>query len=133
VGKLINGGIRMRDLTEEELRRAWSVIDARCMVSSISAYLLFNGNIYLTDALGIDVYDMNGSEVCDSIFDCGGWWKKAKPIPRKPFDISEHNLNKHLTELESGSLGVNDCGWIIDKECAIAIAKHFKLSEGDFE
>lgn len=41
----------------------------------------------------------------------------------KPFDISEHELNDHLTELESGILGVNDCGWIIDKKRAIAIAK----------
>jgi hypothetical protein len=41
----------------------------------------------------------------------------------KPFDISEHEINARLTKLESGNLGVNDHGWIIDKEYAIAIAK----------
>ena len=51
----------------------------------------------------------------------------------KPFDITQHELNDHLTELESGNLGVNDCGWIIDKERAIAIAKALGVTAEDLK
>ena len=51
----------------------------------------------------------------------------------KPFDIAQHEINEHITELESGVLGVNDCGWIIDKEYAKAIARHFKLTTEDLK
>ena len=53
------------------------------------------------------------------------------PINLKPFDISEHELNDHLTELENGSLGVNDSGWIIDKKRSIAIAKALGVTGED--
>ena len=52
-------------------------------------------------------------------------------IKRKPFDISKHEINDHLTELENGVLGVNDSGWIIDKKRAIAIAKALGVTGED--
>lgn len=112
----------MRDLTAEELALApeWAThyivdVDDDVLFESETYFLwLVNGVLKVkgdNDELSID----------------------AVEIKRKPFDITQHELNDHLTELESGNLGVNDCGWIIDKERAITIAKALGVTAEDLK
>lgn len=117
----------MRDLTEEELALApeWAThysftsFDVLCFV----------------DIKNKIVTSIEAIKRGECPISCGNWFEGVDlpEIHRKPFDITQHNLNDHLTELESGNLSVNDCGWIIDKERAIAIAKHFKLTAEDLK
>ena len=81
---------------------------------------------YLIDSGRVEYYSVDG---INSAYG-------AKPIPRKPFDISNHEFDDkfHLT-----SCHVDDCGDVeislansptdtyITKQDAIALAKHFKL------
>lgn len=112
----------MRDLTEEELGLApdWAThyweSGGKIMFESPSYFQLLRDGRFTADR-------------CDNAV--GRVSCQAVEIKRKPFDISKHELNDHLTELENGVLGVNDSGWIIDKKRAIAIAKALGVTGED--
>lgn len=55
----------------------------------------------------------------------------AKKLPKKPFDITKHEVANHVTVLESGELVVEGSGWIIDEDRAIAIAKALGVTGED--
>lgn len=65
----------------------------------------------------------------------------GRPIPRKPFDISGHNFSDTISEIKVVSANaVGACikrpgeYWImLDKQDAIALAKHFKLASKDLK
>lgn len=113
----------MRNLTEEEL--------SKCP-ASCNYYNIINGDVYFTTVLGIGVYDINGTQVDDSLLD--GIFVKSAPI-EKPFNINEfessmHQLDEPYIEASSEHLLIDGT---INKEWAIAIAKHFKITKEDLK
>ncbi len=58
---------------------------------------------------------------------------KSSLINRKPFDIIRHEVYDHISVFDADNLVVEDAKWIINKDRAIAIAKHFGLTAEDLK
>lgn len=131
----------MRDLTEEELKLAPAGCDH---------YNIIDGEVYFTDVLGIDVFDIDGYEINNCIMD-NKVFVKSRPLPKKPFDISEHEFSdKDLVASIDGEtieLEVTYQQWgghingyseeektvNINKQDAIAIAKALGVTAEDLK
>jgi hypothetical protein len=122
----------MRYLTEEELKLAPDWADSYFMnlsgrlvyFSAITGNAQLFGHDYIIRYLSEDHYAFS----------------RCKPIPRKPFDITQYvfsdgriNFDKYhnglLVEIESDFY---ECAHI-NKDDAIAIAKHFNLTAEDLK
>lgn len=96
-------------------------------------YCYKDGEVFFHNVLGLDVFNSKGESISDDFLDSGEW-KKAKPIPRKKFDISEYEFSDSIAEFEvevGDTLVLKSHGtWFsFDKDDAIALAKHFNLTE----
>ncbi len=113
----------MRDLTEEELKLAPE--------GATHYYAFDNGDILFECSEKCCMYKINYG--LTGSLDCNGVCKESKPITRKPFDITEHEVSNHVTVLESGDIVVFGSGWIINKDRAIAIAKALGVTGEDLK
>lgn len=85
-----------RPLTPEEQKAIWAL-----NIRNAEFYTVINNEVYITDALGIDVFDIKGNPVCDSTFNDNCWHKNSSPIPRKPFDIKSHVFSDSIANIKA--------------------------------
>jgi len=129
--KYIIRGKEMRDLKQQEIDDApqWAT---HYYVSRINDTVRWNGD---------ELFMWEFESAAKSISEYGFRNMHTQPIPRKPFDISEHEFSDETSHIEINSANelavcmtaTNGKWFAMYKDDAIALAKHFKLTVEDLK